>query len=67
MRPRYWLKRSSKKAFSHQMRGMEEVTKVAAQKRKNHLKSQVAWGVRKAMWRQPGDLRSTSYSPVAEG
>lgn len=33
MRPRYWLKRSSKKAFSHQIRGMHEVTKMAAQKR----------------------------------
>jgi hypothetical protein len=33
MRPRYWLKRSSKKAFNHQMRGMAETMKTAAQKR----------------------------------
>jgi hypothetical protein len=37
MWPRYWLKRHSKKALSHDIRGMEETRKIAAQKRKNHL------------------------------
>ena len=33
MRPRYWLKRNSKKAFSHQIRGIADTMKTAAQKR----------------------------------
>jgi hypothetical protein len=58
------LKRHSKKRFRKGIRGIEETTKMAAKKRKNHLKSQTAWGTRKPRWRQPGDLRRTSYSPV---
>jgi hypothetical protein len=33
MRPRYWLKRSSKKDLSHGIRGIADTMKTAAQKR----------------------------------
>lgn len=33
MRPKYWLKRSSKKDFSHGIRGIDDTVKVAAKKR----------------------------------